>query len=159
MLAAHVRPHVKEMPPLEGFMTIPIAVDVRFHKWDDILKMPKPNAGNEDRDRVLALRARHGAGRQRESRTKPRRNTRSWRTRKKNTPEDVVFAMPVNNKTKDVLKIARDVLGAKIALGEERQRCRHRAAARGGGGAGFAEIRRARGLVLSRCASRWARRF
>src|SRR6202008_2857953 len=27
-----------------------------------------------------------------------------------------VFAMPVNNKTKDVLKIARDVLGAKIAL-------------------------------------------
>jgi Flp pilus assembly protein TadD len=33
----------------------------------------------------------------------------------KNTPEDVVFAMPVNNKAKDVLKIAREVLGAKIA--------------------------------------------
>src|SRR5436853_703171 len=42
MLAAHVGPHVKDMPPLEGFMTIPIAVDVRFHKWDDILKMPQP---------------------------------------------------------------------------------------------------------------------
>jgi Flp pilus assembly protein TadD len=37
----------------------------------------------------------------------------------KNTPEDVVFAMPVNNKAKDVLKIARDVLGAKIALAKK----------------------------------------
>ena len=34
------RPHVKDMPPLEGFMTIPMAVDVRFHKWNEILKMP-----------------------------------------------------------------------------------------------------------------------
>src|SRR5216684_2803793 len=40
LLAAHVAPHVTDMPPLEGFMTIPIAVDVRFHKWDEILKMP-----------------------------------------------------------------------------------------------------------------------
>ena len=30
-----------------------------------------------------------------------------------------IFAMPVNNKTKDVLKIARDVLGAKIALAKK----------------------------------------
>ena len=37
MLAAHVGPHVKEMPPLEGFMTIPLAVDIRFHRWADIL--------------------------------------------------------------------------------------------------------------------------
>ena len=33
----------------------------------------------------------------------------------KTTPEDVPFAMPVNNKAKDVLKIAENVLGAKIA--------------------------------------------
>src|SRR6202045_3313456 len=32
MLTVHVGPAVKEMPPLEGFMTIPMAVDVRFHK-------------------------------------------------------------------------------------------------------------------------------
>src|SRR5438552_15489093 len=37
----------------------------------------------------------------------------------KNTPEDVIFAMPVNNKAKDVLKIARDVLDAKIALAKK----------------------------------------
>src|SRR6201984_295173 len=44
MLAAHVGPLVKDMPPLEAFMTIPVAVNVRFQKWDDIMKMPQPSA-------------------------------------------------------------------------------------------------------------------
>ena len=73
MLAAHVRPHVKDMPPLEGFMTIPIAVNVRFHKWDDILKMPKPDPEMKTDDRVLAFRPRHGAGRQRQAGRSPGR--------------------------------------------------------------------------------------
>jgi tetratricopeptide (TPR) repeat protein len=34
----------------------------------------------------------------------------------KATPEDVPFAMPVNNKAKDVLRIAETVLAAKIAM-------------------------------------------
>src|SRR6266851_1017869 len=42
-LAAHVGPYVKDMPMVEGFMTIPMAVDIRFHKWADILKMPQPD--------------------------------------------------------------------------------------------------------------------
>src|SRR4029077_8375404 len=32
------------------------------------------------------------------------------------TPPDAVFAMPIYNKTKDILKISEDVLGAKIAV-------------------------------------------
>jgi hypothetical protein len=32
------------------------------------------------------------------------------------TPPDAVFQMPINNKTKDILKIAENVLGAKISL-------------------------------------------
>jgi tetratricopeptide (TPR) repeat protein len=115
MLAAHVRPHVKEMPPLEGFVTIPIAVDVRFRRWDDILKMPKPSPEMKTETvfwhfaRGMALAAKG----------KPDEAQADYQVvvdAEKNTPEDVVFAMPVNNKTKDVLKIARDVLGAKIAL-------------------------------------------
>src|SRR5581483_4578766 len=43
MLAEHVGPHVKDMPPLEGFMTIPMAVDVRFHRWNDLLNVPQPD--------------------------------------------------------------------------------------------------------------------
>jgi tetratricopeptide (TPR) repeat protein len=118
MLAAHVRPHVKDMPPLEGFVTIPIAVDVRFRRWDDILKMPKPSPEMKTETvfwhfaRGMALAAKG----------KPDEAQADYQVvadAEKNTPEDVAFAMPVNNKTKDVLKIARDVLGAKIALAKK----------------------------------------
>src|SRR5467141_3661825 len=36
MLAEHVGPAVKMMPPLEGFMTIPVAVEIRFHHWNEM---------------------------------------------------------------------------------------------------------------------------
>jgi len=118
LLAAHVAPHVKEMPPLEGFMTIPIAVDVRFHRWDDILKMPKPDPEMKVTtvfwhfSRGMALAATNKV-------SEAEAEYQIVSDAEKNTPEDVVFAMPVNNKAKDVLKIARDVLGAKIALAKK----------------------------------------
>src|SRR6201988_803160 len=43
LLVANVAPHVREMPPLEGFITIPVAVEIRFHHWNEILKMPAPD--------------------------------------------------------------------------------------------------------------------
>jgi tetratricopeptide (TPR) repeat protein len=43
-LVAHVGPSVKAMPMLEGFMTIPMFVKVRFRQWDDILGTPQPDA-------------------------------------------------------------------------------------------------------------------
>ncbi len=118
MLAAHVGPHVKDMPPLEGFMTIPMAVDIRFHKWDEILKMPKPNAEMKTTTvfwhfgRGMALAAK-GKISEAEAEHKAVAEAEA------NTPEDVVFAMPVNNKAKDVLAVARDVLGGKIALAKK----------------------------------------
>jgi tetratricopeptide (TPR) repeat protein len=42
-LAAHVGPHVKDMPMLEGFMPTPILIQVRFRRWDDILQTPAPD--------------------------------------------------------------------------------------------------------------------
>jgi tetratricopeptide (TPR) repeat protein len=118
LLAVHVGPHVKDMPPLEGFMTIPIAVDLRFHKWDEILKMPQPDPGMKITTvfwhfaRGMALAAK---GKVNEAEAEYQVVSDA----EKNTPEDVIFAMPVNNKAKDVLKIARDVLGAKIALAKK----------------------------------------
>src|SRR5262249_36514589 len=41
-LAAHVGPHVHDMPMLEGFLTVPTWVLVRFQRWDDILAVPEP---------------------------------------------------------------------------------------------------------------------
>jgi tetratricopeptide (TPR) repeat protein len=118
MLASHVAPHVKEMPPLEGFMTIPIVVNVRFHKWDEILKTSKPDPEMKITTtfwhfaRGMAL-ASKGKIAEAEAEHK------SVSEAQANTPEDAIFAMPVNNKAKDVLKIARDVLGAKIALAKK----------------------------------------
>ena len=121
-LAAHVGPHVKDMPPLEGFMTVPIAVDVRFQKWDKIMSMKAPDsalkvvgvywhfargmalAQGRTADAAAELKFVHAAAEQ--------------------TPPDAVFAMPVNNKAKDVLTIADNVLGAKIALAKRIQRLR-----------------------------------
>ena len=62
LLVANVGQHVKDMPPLEGFMTIPMAVDVRFHKWNEILAMPQPDPAMKITDRILAFCPRHGSG-------------------------------------------------------------------------------------------------
>jgi hypothetical protein len=118
LLAAHVAPHVKDMPPLEGFMTIPIAVDVRFHKWDEILKMPQP----APQMKIVTVFWHFARGMALAAKGKVNEAEPEYLVvsdAEKNTPEDVIFAMPVNNKAKDVLKIARDVLRAKIALAKK----------------------------------------
>jgi len=114
LLAAHVAPGVKEMPPLEGFMTIPIAVDVRFHKWDSILAM-KPPAPEMKITTVFWHFARGMAYAGKGKVDEAEAEYKIVAEAEKATPEDVPFAMPVNNKAKDVLKIAANVLGAKIA--------------------------------------------
>jgi len=115
MLAAHVGPHVKEMPPLEGFMTIPMAVEIRFHKWDQILAMPKPDPELKTATvfwhfgRGLALA---GTGKTSQAEAEYKIVVQA----EHDTPPDVVFNMPINNKAKDIMKIAENVLGAQIAL-------------------------------------------
>jgi tetratricopeptide (TPR) repeat protein len=118
MLAAHVDPMVKDMPPLEAFMTIPMAVNVRFQKWDEILKMPQPPADKKVTTtywhfaRGMALA---GTGKVAEA----EKEYKTLSAIADATPADAVFSMPFNNKTKDVLKIATNVLGAKIDLAKK----------------------------------------
>jgi tetratricopeptide (TPR) repeat protein len=115
MLAAHVGPYVKDMPMVEGFMTIAMAVDIRFHKWADILKMPQPDPAMQVTTvfwhfaRGMALA---GTGKVKEAEA----DYAIIAEAEKITPEDAIFNAPINNKTKDILKIAQDVLGAKIAM-------------------------------------------
>jgi tetratricopeptide (TPR) repeat protein len=114
MLATHVGPMVKDIPPLEGFMTVPLAVEVRFQKWDQILTMPQPPAAMQTTtvfwhfSRGMALAAKGKV-----AEAEAEHHIVSEAADK--TPPDQVFAMPVNNKAKDVLNIATNVLGAKIA--------------------------------------------
>jgi len=118
MLAAHVAPAVKDMPPLEGFMTIPMAVEVRFHRWNDILTAKPPDPAMKVSTvfyhfaRGMALAA---TGKVADAEAEHKLVSEAEQA----TPEDVVFAMPVNNKAKDILKIAKNVLGAKIALAKK----------------------------------------
>ena len=117
-LAAHVGAAVKMMPPLEGFMTIPMAVDLRFHKWPEILKMPQPDPEMKTTTvfwhfgRGMALA---GTGKVAEAEAEYKIVAEAQRT----TPPDIVFNMPIDNKVRDILKIAEDVLGAKIAMAKK----------------------------------------
>ena len=114
-LAQHVGPHVKDMPPLEGFMTIPMAVDLRFHRWADILAMQAPDPTMKTATvfyhfaRGMAL-AGKGEADQAEAEYKMVSEA------EKATPPDAIFSMPFNNKTKNILQIAKNVLGAQIAV-------------------------------------------
>jgi tetratricopeptide (TPR) repeat protein len=115
LLAANVGPHVKEMPPLGGFMTVPLAVEVRFHKWNEILKTPQPDPDMHTATvfwhfaRGLALA---GTGKLEEAEAEHKIVAEA----EEKTPPEAIFQMPINNKTKDILKIAENVLGAKISL-------------------------------------------
>jgi hypothetical protein len=114
-LVANVGPHVKDMPPLEGFMTIPMAVEVRFHHWNEILKMPAPDPAMKTATvfwhfgRGLALA---GTGKI----TEAEAEYKIVSDAEEATPPDVIFQMPINNKAKDIMKIAKAVVGAKIAM-------------------------------------------
>ena len=120
LLAANVGPHVKDMPPLEGFMTIPVAVEIRFHHWNEILKMPAPDPAMKTATvfwhfgRGLALA---GTGKIADADAEYKIVADAEAA----TPPDVIFQMPINNKAKDIMKIAEDVLGAKIAIARKDQ--------------------------------------
>src|ERR1022692_131415 len=118
MLAAHVGPGVKKMPMLEGFMTIPMAVNVRFHKWDAILAMKPPAAEMQATTGFWHFAhgmALAGKGRVDEAEAEYKVVAEA----EKATSPDAIFVMPVNNKTKNILKIAENVLGAQVALAKK----------------------------------------
>ena len=110
---------MKDMPPLEGFMTIPFAVEIRFHHWDELLKMPQPDPAMKTATvfwhfaRGMALA---GTGKLPEAEAEHKIVSDAENA----TPADAIFQMPINNKTKDILKIARKCTGCKDRHGEKR---------------------------------------
>lgn len=113
-LVTQVSPHVKEMPHLQIFLTVEPAVLVRFHRWNDVLKLPEPERNlklaNTDwhfargmafaaSGRLAEAEAEHQAVAEVLERTAP----------------DEIFAMSPN-RTRDILTIASDVLAAKLSM-------------------------------------------
>jgi tetratricopeptide (TPR) repeat protein len=117
-LADNVRPHVKEVPPLEAFLAIPIAVQVRFHRWASILQMPQPDASMKTVTsfwhfaRGLAFA---NTGKLQEAETEHKTLAEIEAA----TPADAIFSMPFNNKSRSILRIADDVLAARIACAKK----------------------------------------
>ena len=113
LLHANVAPHAKEMPPVEAFMTIPLMVDVRFHRWEEILKSSEPDASLKTanlfwhfaRGEALAATGKKDAA---DSEYKVVTDTIA------NLPPDLPFG--TLNMAKDVMKVAQNVLAARIAL-------------------------------------------
>jgi tetratricopeptide (TPR) repeat protein len=118
LLVGNVGPHVKDMPPLEGFMTIPAAVEIRFHHWNEILKMPQPDAAMKTAT-VFWHFARGMAFAGTGKVTDAEAEYKIVSDAEAATPPDVIFQMPINNKAKDIMRIAKDVLGAKIAVAKK----------------------------------------
>ncbi|HUR98216.1 MAG TPA: tetratricopeptide repeat protein [Pyrinomonadaceae bacterium] len=110
-LETNIRPHVAAMPMLEMFMPYTIVALTRFHKWDEILKYPKPDASmmtttaHWHMARGLAL-AETGKAAEAEKELVLLRDTA-----KKIPAEAVLFTTPVSI----ALKVGEDLLSAEIA--------------------------------------------
>ena len=114
-LVANVAPHVKEVPPLEAFLAVPLAVQLRFHRWDDVLASPQPDPSLKGITtlwhyaRGMAYAAKGNLQRAEAERREVSQALAA-------TPADAIFSMPFNNKSRDIYSIADNVLGAKIAF-------------------------------------------
>jgi tetratricopeptide (TPR) repeat protein len=111
-LAANVGPNVKAMPMLEMFMPYPIITLTRFHKWDEVMKYPKPapemliTAAHWHMARGLAL-AETGKA------TEAEKELAALRETAKQIPATAtLFTTPVSV----VLKVADDLVAGQIAL-------------------------------------------
>jgi len=113
-LADRVSPHLKGMPDLQAFLAVQPAVLVRFHRWEEILKLPQPDANLKIANtmwrfaRGMALAAR---GKALEAEAEQRFVSEILES----TEPSEVFGMSATNKTRDILKIAVDVLSAKLS--------------------------------------------
>jgi hypothetical protein len=114
-LAANLQPMAKEMPMVEPFIGVPLVIDVRCQRWDDLLQMSAPEAqtaalkGFWLYSHGMALAAR---GRLADS----EKEEKALSALEKATPRDEVFMPPIENMTWQVLHIADELLSARIAL-------------------------------------------
>jgi tetratricopeptide (TPR) repeat protein len=112
LLEANVRPRVKEMPMLEGFLTTSDLMLVRFRRWDEILKLPETDTAGPATSAVRRFArgmayAATGKIEQAESELKAFTETR------KLIPAEASFGL---NSAAQILQIAENVLSAKLAI-------------------------------------------
>jgi len=101
------------MPVAEMYVPMPMFVLIRFHRWDDILKLPPPKAS-------LAMTtafwhfARGSAFAAKGDTTKAEAEQKILRYAWEKTPADQEFSL-FGNKSRRFLELAEDILNARIA--------------------------------------------
>jgi len=110
-LADFTRPLIKGMPMFEPILAKPILMWERFHRWDEIMKQPAPDASLPATlaiwhfARAMMFVARGEVG-------NAESEQKSFLETAKSVPPDSMSSL---NPTSKVLVIAADVLGARIA--------------------------------------------
>ena len=111
-LVGNVRPHVKHMEALEGFLPTPMLVLVAFERWDDILRLPAPDASLGITSAIWHF-ARGMAQAAKGSLAEAEREQNLFRDTAAKIPADATYDML--NKTADVVKVPENLLAAAIA--------------------------------------------
>jgi tetratricopeptide (TPR) repeat protein len=101
-----------EMQMLEGFRLYPLMIDLRFHRWDDVLATPAPPADRAFTHafwrftRAMALAATN------KTRDAAAEQRRFERERAALSPDSMYL---LNNKAEDILALAAAILDAELA--------------------------------------------
>jgi len=115
-LTAHVGPMLNDMPGAEVYVPTPIFILVRFHRWDEVLKLPPP-------DPKLAMTtsfwhfARGSAFAAKGQIVLAEAERRILETAIKETPADLEFSF-YGNKANTFLGLAANILDARIATAQ-----------------------------------------
>ncbi|MBV9209991.1 MAG: hypothetical protein JOZ52_05150 [Acidobacteria bacterium] len=111
-LEANVAPAVKQMPMLEGFAVTPTLMLVRFRKWDEILKLPQPDAGLQGMTTVWHF-ARGMAFAAKGQQSQAENELKLFQASMKAIPAEAQFGL---NSASSILQIAENTLRARIAI-------------------------------------------
>ena len=112
-LVEHVRPHIAHMQMLEAFLTVPLEIEVRFQKWDDVLAEPAPDAAATPITAAVAHFARGMAFASKGDSDAAQREKSAMMAVVHTIPADTPYAMV--NKAHDVMNVAEKTLDAKVA--------------------------------------------
>jgi tetratricopeptide (TPR) repeat protein len=112
-LAVHVGPMLKDMPVAEVYAPTPIFVLVRFHRWDDVLKLPSPYP-NLSMTTAFWHFARGSAFAAKNQAALAEGERKAVATIRAQTPADQEFSF-YSNKAQAFLDLAGSVLDARIA--------------------------------------------
>ncbi len=111
-LAVHVSVMVANMPMSEVYVPTPIFVLLRFHRWDEILRLPPPNPGLVMTTAFWHF-ARGSAAAVKDQIGMAEAERRSLETARKEMPADTEFSF-FSNKAQAFLDLAANILDARI---------------------------------------------